>query len=577
MNRTARSLTGLPSVDRPWLKYYSDEAAASPLPECLAYDLLYRSNCGHPDDIALIYYDRKFTYAQLFEAIDRTARAFTALGVRNGSVVILCMLNMPETVWSLYALNRLGAVPNMVDPRTDAEQLRAYITECCAQFIVTFDPAYPSISKAAEGSGVKRIVSVPPSASLPVFRRIIYNIKNKKPAYAGNTLEWKKFIAGGRNTAAGYSAYEKGRCFVIAHTGGTTGTPKSVMLSDDSINAVAHGYRYVDIPFKRQQKYFNDLPPFIIYGLSLAVHTALCCGMQVILFPVFDSKAFPGVFAKYRPNHFSAVADHLKYLSEDSRTKDMDLSFLISAGVGGDSLNPELESRVNAYLRKNGCRYKVMKGYGMTELCATAVTTSYSANAPGSVGVPLAANIIKIVDPDSGVECGYGRIGEVCISSPSAMLGYYNKPDETASIIEEDENNVRWVHTGDLGYMDTDGLLFLEGRIRRIYVTSSENQPAKIFPGMIESVLCGVDGVSGCTVAGRRMKGSACYYEPVAFILPSGSMPQEALAERLDAICMERLPGYMRPAEYRFMIEFPHTPAGKVDYRELERLAAGDI
>ena len=163
MNRTARSLTGLPSVDRPWLKYYSDEAAASPLPECLAYDLLYRSNCGHPDDIALIYYDRKFTYAQLFEAIDRTARAFTALGVRNGSVVILCMLNMPETVWSLYALNRLGAVPNMVDPRTDAEQLRAYITECCAQFIVTFDPAYPSISKAAEGSGVKKIVSVPPS------------------------------------------------------------------------------------------------------------------------------------------------------------------------------------------------------------------------------------------------------------------------------------------------------------------------------------------------------------------------------------------------------------------------------
>ena len=218
-----------------------------------------------------------------------------------------------------------------------------------------------------------------------------------------------------------------------------------------------------------------------------------------------------------------------------------------------------------------------MKGYGMTELCATAVTTSYSANAPGSVGVPLAANIIKIVDPDSGAECSYGRIGEVCISSPSAMLGYYNKPDETASIIEEDENNVRWVHTGDLGYMDTDGLLFLEGRIRRIYVTSSENQPAKIFPGMIESVLCGVDGVSGCTVAGRRMKGSACYYEPVAFILPSGSMPQEALAKRLDAICMERLPGYMRPAEYRFISEFPHTPAGKVDYRELERLAAGDI
>jgi long-chain acyl-CoA synthetase len=379
-----KKLTGYPSIDKPWLKYYSEEAINTPLPECTAYELINRGNAGHPDDIALIYFDRKITYKQLFDEIERAAKAFAVFGVTQGDIVILCMVNMPETIYALYALDRLGAIANLIDPRTNAEQFHNYITECDAKMVVTVDLAYPLIQQAAKETTVERIVAISPADSLSPVKRIAYRLKNKAPALESGDMRWEDFVAHGVNTVPKYAPYERNHCFLIAHTGGTTGIPKGVMLSDDNINAVAHEYQYLDIPFERQHKYFDDLPPFIIYGLTIAIHTTLCYGLQVILYPKFDSKDFPKLFAKYKPNHFSAGADHLKYLAEDPLTRGMNLSFLITAGVGGDTLNAETERTVNEYLKRNGCLYEVVKGYGMTELCATSATSFSGANAIGS-------------------------------------------------------------------------------------------------------------------------------------------------------------------------------------------------
>lgn len=569
-----KKLTGYPSIDKPWLKYYSEEAIHAPLPECTAYERIRRGNNGHPDDIALIYFDRKITYRQLFDGIERAAKAFAALGIAQGDIVILCVVNMPEAVYALYALDRLGAVANLIDPRTNAEQLRNYINECDAKLVVTVDLAYSIIQQASNETTVERIITISPSDSLPPVKRIAYLLKNKAPALASGDMCWADFIARGGAVSPEYAPYEKNRCFVIAHTGGTTGIPKGVMLSDDNINAVAHGYQYLDIPFERQHKYFDDLPPFIIYGLTLAIHTTLCYGLQVILYPKFDSKGFPRLFAKYKPNHFSALADHLKYLAEDPLTKNMNLSFLISAGVGGDTLNAETERTVNEYLKRNGCLYEVVKGYGMTELCATSVISFRGANAIGSVGVPLVSNTIKIVDIDAGKELSYNQTGEIWISAPSAMLGYYKNQNETNEILATDENGTRWVKTGDLGRMNSDGLLFHEGRIRRIYLTTFEGQPAKIFPGLIESSVKELPDIFDCTAVARFRAGSA-YYEPVAYvILHPEHRPLDTLTKDLQCICAKSLPTYMQPVEYRFVTEFPHTPIGKVDYRALERMAA---
>lgn len=568
-----KKLTGYPSIDKPWLKYYSEEAINAKLPECTMYELLWSSNKDYLENTALNYYGRKFTYGQLFDGIEKASKAFSALGVKKGEVVIICTVNTPEMVYALYALNRLGAIANMVDPRTNVDGIREYILESDARFVMTIDLAYPAIVKATNGTAVEKTVVVSPADSLPPVTKMLYTMKTKSPKLGEETLTWKQFIALGDGVTPEYASYEKDICCVMAHTGGTTGFPKAVMLSNDNVNSMTHGYRYLNIPFARKQRYFDDLPPFIMYGLCLATHTTLCMGFEVILYPVFDSKGFPKQFAKYKPHHYSALVDHPKYLATDKTTKDMDLSFFIAGAVGGDSVSCELEMEVNEYLRSHGCKYELIKGYGMTELAATAVTTFPGANAVGSVGVPLVANSMKIVDVDTLSELGYNQTGELWISGPSVMLGYFNRPKENSNIFVTDENGVRWIRTGDLGHITEDGMLYHEGRIRRIYMTAHEGQPAKIFPMVVEGALKKSTYVSECSVVGRKRKGSD-YYEAVAFVVKKDDIVEDSVIKtEFTRICAENVPTYMTPAEYRFVSELPRTPIGKIDFRTLEKEA----
>ena len=209
----------------------------------------------------------------------------------------------------------------------------------------------------------------------------------------------------------------------------------------------------------------------------------------------------------------------------------------------------------------------------MTELAATAVTSFTGANAIGSVGVPLVSNNIKIVDMDTMQEMKYNQTGEIWISSPSMMLGYYKKPDETSKIIISDQHGQKWIRTGDLGHMTEDGLLFHEGRIRRIYLTAYDGQPAKSFPMLIEGALKKSPFVRECSVIGRKCKGSD-NYETVAFIVKHDLNVDEAqIIKELSIVCSENVPTYMLPVEYRFIEELPHTPIGKIDFRVLEKEA----
>lgn len=568
-----KKLTGYPSIDKPWLKYYTEEAINAKLPECTMYELLWQSNKDYLENTALNYYGRKFTYSQLFDGIEKAAKAFSALGVKKGEVVIICTVNTPEMVYALYALNRLGAIANMVDPRTNVDGIREYILESDARFVMTVDLAYPAIVKATKGTAVEKIVVVSPADSLPSVTKLLYKLKTKSPVIDEAAFDWKKFIELGNGVTPKYASYEKDTCCVMAHTGGTTGFPKAVMLSNENVNALAHNYSHIDIPIKRGHRYFNDLPPFIMYGLCFALHTTLYCGLEVILYPVFDSKGFPKQFAKYKPHHFCALPDHLSYLSSSSITSKMDLSHVITVGVGGDSLDCDLEKRVNSYLKSHGCKYQVVKGYGMTELTATAISSCVAANDIGCVGIPLVINTVRIVDTDTLQELKYNDIGEIWISGASVMLGYLNKPTETAETVITDENGVRWIRTGDLGYMTQDGLVYHKGRIRRIYMTAHEGQPAKIFPMVVEGALKKSTYVSECSVVGRKRKGSD-YYEAVAFVVKKDDIVEDFVIKiEFTKICAENVPTYMIPAEYRFVSELPRTPIGKIDFRTLEKEA----
>ena len=565
-------LTGYPSIDKPWLKYYSEEAINAPLPECTAYELLYRNNKDHLNDIALNYYDRKITYKELFDEIEKAAKGFVACGVQAGDVVILSSVNSPEIVYSFYALNRLGAVANMVDPRTSEDDIYLYIRDSFAKVVVALEAVCPLMYRAGCRANISKVISISPAYSLTPVKKLFYRARNKSPNLSSEIITWKEFVYAGETIKAKYAEYTRAERCVIAHTGGTTGTPKGVILSNDNLNAIVHGYRFTGIPFERKQKFFADLPPFIMYGLCIGIHAALCSGLEVILYPIFSPKDFPKQFKKYKPNHFADGADHIRYLSESSLTKKMDLSFLITAAVGGDGLSIELEKKVNQFLLEHGCKFEVVKGYGMSECAATAFTTFKSANELGSVGIPMVKNNVKIVDTDSGLELFYDEIGEIWISSPSMMLGYMNNPDETSKLIIRGEEGEIWARTGDLGCISNGGLLFHKGRIRRIYLSSVGDQPAKIFPLLVEEKLRESINITDCCVVGRPI-GDSTYNEAVAFIVKCSQKSDESLIEELKDICRKSVPTYMAPVKYAFLDNLPLTPIGKVDYRALEELA----
>lgn len=260
----------------------------------------------------------------------------------------------------------------------------------------------------------------------------------------------------------------------------------------------------------------------------------------------------------------------MRYLAESPLIKNMDLSFLCAAAMGGDTLNAKTEEEVNNFLKAHGCKYEVVKGYGMTELGATCCTTFQGANAYESVGIPLVTNTIAIRDIDSGKELKYGQIGEIWFSSPSIMIGYLNSPESTNQVISKDKDGIRWIRTGDMGYVDENGLLFHKGRIRRIYLTEFAGAPAKIFPVFVEQILKELPEIYDCTVVARYIKGTT-YYEPVAYIIPCEDCNIDKAA--LDSYCDKKLPTYMKPVETVFVDSFPNTPIGKVDYRTLEKQA----
>ena len=466
-DRQTGEITGYPSIDKPWLKFYSKEAIAEPLFRGTVYDYLWESNKDYLERVALSYYGRKITFKELFDNIKLAAAAFLSIGVKKGDIVIVSSVTTPETIYAFYALNLIGAISNMVDPRTSIEGIHEYITEVDSKTVISLDVAYPKIIKAVEDTDVERIIVTSPSNSLQGIKKALYGLKNKSPKISKKSISWGDFVKMGESSKISKAPYIKDECCVIVHTGGTTGTPKGVMLSNDNINALVQQSILTEIDMQRVHTWMDIMPPFIAYGIGMGIHLPLVIGMETILIPAFDADKFDSLLVKHKPIHMVFVPSYWGTIINSKKLKKADLSYIIAPTVGGDTMDPALEVTVNQYLKDHGCSYTVTKGYGMTEVCAGVTGTLDVLNEIGSVGVPFVKTVISIFDPDTGKELKYNTPGEICVSGPNVMLGYYKNQAATDAMIRLHEDGQQWVHTGDYGYMNERGSLFIIDRIKR--------------------------------------------------------------------------------------------------------------
>ena len=558
------------SQAKPWLKYYDQKFIDQTLPALSAFEYVCQRSKNHLNDTALEYYGRKFTYADLIVNVKKTAAALRGAGVKKGDIITVVSIMTPEIIALFYAADMMGATLNLVDPRYSVEGIREYIEEVDSHLLVCLNVVYERCRQAAKRTNVEKVIVLSPADSLPPLMAVGYKLTTPdKNKYASNVIRWKQFIKGGEGQSTASEPYDPDHACVVVHTGGTTGSPKGVMLTDNSFNAIAQQFRAYDKLFHRGQKLMNIMPPFIAYGYACGVHLPLVLGFTVIIVPNLDPAKLGSLVLKYKPEHMFGVPTHYQQLASDPKLRDKDLSFIINYAAGGDSLSRGAEQTVNDFLAAHGARYPIAKGYGMTEVSSAATVAAGLDNKPGSVGIPMVNTVVAAFEPGTDQELPIGQRGELCISGPCLMKGYYNKPEETAILLRRHPDGRVWAHTGDMGYLDEDGFVFLDSRIKRMII---RHDGFKVFPSMIENVVSRHPAVHQCSVVGCADKDHTQGRLPFVYIVLKAdtTAKKKQVIRELERMCAEELPEYVQPVAYKFISSMPMTPVGKVDYRQLE-------
>ena len=566
-----KKLRGYPSVDKPWLKYYSKDIPAAENPECSMWEYLQKCNDHQSDNTALNYFGRRITYRELFDHINAVARSLCAAGVKQRDIVSVCPLNTPEFIYLLYAINKLGAVSNLIGLTSPVSDLHEQLTSTGSRIVFTVDLAYEQIREAARDTKVEKIIAVPIETSMPAFTKMALALKNRHTYRRGIT--WRDFL---RNSGseADTAQINPDDMALIAYTGGSTGVPKGVMLSNKAMNSYYVNFAVVNesgiTSYKRKEKFLFGVPMFLAFGASSCCHGPLCQSLELIMAPDPSPRAGAKVIIKSKVDHIVAGRLLIEELVETAEKNNIDLSFIRSIMYGGEETNKAWENSVTLRLREHHADVPLLNGYGMTETSA-AILVAPNNETDGLI--PFGNVSVKIVDPnDERKEYGYDTEGELCLSADTLMNGYFGTGEETKAVVFEDEG-IRWLKTHDLAMISPDGVIRITGRIKRIYSRlTSDRIQVRVYPMRIEEAIGKCDGVEKCAVVG--VKDEVLAYRTVAFIILSDkSIDKDEVRKQIDAYCMATLPDSHQIDEYIFADKFPITRAGKTDYRALEKLA----
>ena len=556
--------------ENPWDKFYPKDKRKIEIPDVSLYEFIYEKNKNRQQNIAINYFNKEMTYFELFTQIDLCAKAMKSQGVREGDVVSICMANTPEAVISFYAVSKIGAIANMIHPLSAEEEIKQSLNATKSVMLIAINMCYKNIKNIIEDTKVYKIVIVSPRDSMPKLTGIgYYFLEERKVIIPKNDelfIRWDTFINKGHkyNTKV-FKRTNKDTPAVILHSGGTTGTPKNILLSNGNINVVV-GQAKISLPdIDDSDKMLCILPMFHCFGLVETIHFPLGTGGQLMLIPRFDAARFDKLLTKYKPTIIPGVPTLFEAMTNNKHMDKVDLSNVKYVVSGGDTLTEEKNYKVNEFLKKHKCKHNIVQGYGLSETSGGCIFATTGTDELGSSGIPLVGNSIKIIDINTKETLGPGESGEIMISGPSVMLGYLDNEKETNEVLERDKNGRIWVHTGDMGYLNKDGLLFFVQRLKRLIIVSGYN----VFPSHIEEILEKHEAVLSCCVIG--IPHPYKIQVPKAYIVLKDSYKSNIIIRKsIEDYCKKNLAQYMIPKEFVYRESLPKTMIGKVDYRKLE-------
>ena len=522
----------------------------------------------YPNDLAIYYQGTKISFRELIKRIDKTADIlYHRLGIKENDVILISQPNIPETVVLFYAVNKIGAISNLIHPFTPFIKVKEIMEKTNAKVAFLFEQRIAKeVDKYREL--VDKVFVTRVEDDLPLLKRFAYhffmNFKIRKKLGKQKSIRFPGF-----NYVSELKPYNKetptvnqaNKCSVFLPSGSTTGKPKTICLTDRSFNYIAmHTDSFMSLSKEqlRGHKMLSILPSFHGFGLCMTMHVPLTNGFASVLIPRFRPKKVVKVMNAIKPSVICGVPTiYEKLLLEPSFVNSKSLKHLHCCFCGGDTLSNELLNNFNNVMRQAGSKCRLFQGYGLTEAIAVNCVNTFETNRDGSLGKPIPGASFKIVDKQ-GDEAPRNQIGEIILKSDAIMLGYYQDDEATKQCIKDG-----YLFTGDLGYMDEDGFIFFKQRKKRVVKVSG----VAVFPSEVEQVISSLPEVNSC--AAIRIPNAKLQHSIKAVVV-ANNVDESSFKEKIIETCRKNLIKWSVPTEIEFRNYLPLTPLGKVDFIALQ-------
>lgn len=604
------NVTDKPSQDKVFIKYYNQKALRDlkrySMDKSSIYTHIYNQNKDFLYDVALDYYGNKITYNDLFVNIKSFQKAFLKQGVKYGDKVSICTPNVPSGIYAYYALQNIGAIPAPLHVYTKSSIMKKYFETEETKYIVMIgmDEVYQNIEEAIKDNNrIQKIIVIPLTSSLGLnsfesiktkiginiltskFGKIITNMTRIVDEYKKNKtfnllkrtiynpifkipkdtkyISLNDFLNEGKNTEI---VYNKNDISTIIHTGGTTGVGKSTILSHDNINSNDDAFEATIQNFERGDTIITIPPMFHILGLNNCISLILRNGGKIVLISKYQKTQLPRLFKKYHPELFFGVPKLGRDIISVNGFDKVDFSHLKYYVLGGEEMSKNFIDISYEFLKSHGAKINVSQSLGGTEGSCSYTNTFENCNVHGSIGIPLINLNVKIIKEENGkiTEVGYNEYGEICFNGNSIMVGYLQDSDATNNALQKHDDGKIWLHTGDLGYITRDGILYFVDRSKDMLKINGE----QVYPSEIKKIILSHPNVKECAVICIENDGKK---RIVAVVTLNNIVDNKKVIDEILELCTQNLQRESVPMYIDVRESLPETNLFKLDNGALTR------
>jgi long-chain acyl-CoA synthetase len=546
---------------KPWLKFYNGAPESIGYPRVTMYEALMQTVEKFPEHIAYDFFDYTSTYRQFARNIDTCASALAALGMKKGDRITISMPTSPQGIICFYAANKLGVVASMIHPLSTSKEIVYYLNISKSRVALTLDLFYDKFKEIKGETQLKTLILT------EIFDQLTPREQGADKTHEDPMVRWWKPLMAASYPEAPKANMDTDEMAVILYSGGTTGFPKGIMLSN--YNFISEGLMVANWGSGLQAENASVLailPIFHGFGLGICCNAAFMGGAKSILVPQFTPEIVADLIKKKKPTLITGVPTLYDALTRNPDFQTADLSCLQNTSCGADSLPRQVKERFEEIVKRQGGNVQLVEGYGLTEAVTGIMSTPLDGYREGSVGIPFPDMLAKVVAIGTTQEVRIGEEGELCVSGPAVMLGYLDSPEETAAVIKKHEDGLTWLHTGDIFTMDKDGYFYFKLRLKRMIKSSGMN----VYPVQVEAVLDKHPDVRSACVIGVPDETQVEKIKAFVVLKDSAKVTPEMEKALIDH-CREHLIKWSCPREIEFRDSLPVTRVGKIAYTELEK------